>query len=810
MATQYYCKNEERRRLVRRTIDDKGAPIIPKLNGIDYLEVATLDQKTLKVFFLHNLPGQPNPIPPAGPPLTAANVVIEGGVRIRGIKVVSVASANNVLTVTVDNAGDFSQYTLRIIDPAADDDPPEGFDPRLSEVEFSFKVECSSDFDCEHITACPPEQFAEPEINYLAKDYSSFRRLVLDRISTLMPDWRERSAADAQIALVEMLAYVGDHLSYFQDAVATEAYLGTARRRISVRRHARALDYPIHDGTNARTWVCFEIEGAAHKETLKANTKLFTRGSSSTVAVTTAKLAEVLSEQPVVFETKHDVDLNLAHNSISFYTWSDLDCCLPAGATKATLLDKGKVLTLKVGDVLIFEELVSPTRGDAADADRAHRWAVRLTKAKPDTDPLDDTEVMEIEWSAQDALPFALCLTARRTPTENPFPVSVARGNVALADHGLTITGDRLIPDLVPETGKYRPRLRLGQITCPVTYVDKTAREAPASEALDQDVRKALPYVRLNDGQLDWKARRDLLNSDRFRADFVVELERDGVARLRFGDGISAGRKPDGGTQFLVQYRIGNGTGGNLGADALTRLQTDLPGFKSVRNPLPARGGTEPESLEQIRQFAPQAFRRQQRAVTEADWAEVTERHLDVQKAAASFRWTGSWYTVFITVDRKGGRKVKGDTKFRTSLENFLEQFRVAGYDLEINDPIPVPLQLKLRVCVKAGYFRSDVKQTLLQAFGRVALPAGGTGFFDPDKFTFGQPVYLSRIYETAMKVAGVASVEAIVFQRFGKLPNRELEDGRLIPAALEIVRLDNDPNFPENGQIEFEMLGGL
>jgi hypothetical protein len=45
------------------------------------------------------------------------------------------------------------------------------------------------------------------------------------------------------VALVETLAYVGDHLSYTQDAVATEAYLGTARRRTSLRRHARLLDY---------------------------------------------------------------------------------------------------------------------------------------------------------------------------------------------------------------------------------------------------------------------------------------------------------------------------------------------------------------------------------------------------------------------------------------------------------------------------------------------------------------------------------------------------------------------------------------
>ena len=45
--------------------------------------------------------------------------------------------------------------------------------------------------------------------------------------------------SDLQVALVELMAYAGDRLSYYQDAVATEAYLGTARKRISVRRHAQ-------------------------------------------------------------------------------------------------------------------------------------------------------------------------------------------------------------------------------------------------------------------------------------------------------------------------------------------------------------------------------------------------------------------------------------------------------------------------------------------------------------------------------------------------------------------------------------------
>ncbi len=219
------------------------------------MKVWSLDQKELRIHFLHNLPGggQPNPVPPATPnlpQLTTANVIIEGGVRVRDIRVLSVSSAGEVLTVKVKEAGDYSTYTLRVVTSPNSSAAPTGFDPQLAAVDFSFKVECPSDFDCEQENPCPPPQLSQPEINYLAKDYSSFRRLILDRLSTLMPDWRERSAADFQIALVEMLAYVGDHLSYFQDAVAAEAYLGTARRRVSVRRHARALDYFVHDGTN--------------------------------------------------------------------------------------------------------------------------------------------------------------------------------------------------------------------------------------------------------------------------------------------------------------------------------------------------------------------------------------------------------------------------------------------------------------------------------------------------------------------------------------------------------------------------------
>jgi hypothetical protein len=121
-----------------------------------------------------------------------------------------------------------------------------------------------------------------------------------------------------------------------------------------------------------------------------------------------------------------------------------------------------------------------------------------------------------------------------------------------------------------------------------------------------------------------------------------------------------------------------------------------------------------------------------------------------------------------------------------------------------------VPLDLALFVCALPGYFTSEVKKSLLAVFGNRDLPDGRRGFFHPDNFTFGQPLFLSQIYRVAMEQPGVASVEVRRFQRWGEEANDEMDAGFLRPAALEIVRLDNDRNFPENGRIDVEVRGDL
>jgi hypothetical protein len=281
------CTDKSRRRY---KIRERNAVGKDNVYALDYIDEGD-DYRTLTVYFLGKAPKEPK--------IGKENVRIEGGRRIRDIQVVSVRvhhesgpERDDYMQVVVDKAGDFSIYTLRLGIPGKDQHgrpvfkPFKGFDDRYAQVDFKFTVGCSSDLDCLPEDTCPPPVLFEPEISYLAKDYASFRQLILDRLALVMPDWTERHIPDLGIVLVEILAYAGDYLSYFQDAVSTEAYLETARQRISVRRHVRLVDYQMHEGCNTRTWVSVKTsQDLIDKDSLDPAGIYFVTGTDDTLQI---------------------------------------------------------------------------------------------------------------------------------------------------------------------------------------------------------------------------------------------------------------------------------------------------------------------------------------------------------------------------------------------------------------------------------------------------------------------------------------------------------------------------------------------
>ena len=144
--------------------------------------------------------------------------------------------------------GDFSVYTLTV--------NGNSIDPFFASRKLRFRLECDEPFDCRppaSPAASPPE--IDVPIDYLAKDYASFRQALLDFIPSRMPQWQERSEADLGIVLLELFAATADNLSYLQDRVASEAFLSTATQRRSVANHLALIGYQMDQGASAYTWL---------------------------------------------------------------------------------------------------------------------------------------------------------------------------------------------------------------------------------------------------------------------------------------------------------------------------------------------------------------------------------------------------------------------------------------------------------------------------------------------------------------------------------------------------------------------------
>ncbi|WP_328680992.1 putative baseplate assembly protein [Streptomyces sp. NBC_00322] len=449
-SKELVCRADGRRAKVRAA----------QLGGVDAVEVGD-DGLTLTVTFLGKAPHG----------LCPENIRIDGGRRITGIEAVEVSvereedpELDDRLFVTLDRTGDTSRYTLSVVDTdpygRPGTEPFPGFDQRYFSAGFDFRPDCPTPFDCkDEQPDCPTAFPAAPVIDYTARDYDTIRRLILDRLALTTPDWVERNAADLGTTLVELLAHTADRISYQQDAVATEAYLDTARRRVSVRRHVRLIDYPMHDGVNARAFVAVETERPL---TLRPGSYRFAAvdvrslGPRDRPAIGTViddRDLAVLEErgsvevfEPVVAD--EPLALRPEHNTIRFWTWGDEVCSLPKGATSATLRDAWadeecsvRSLELAPGDLLLIEEVLGARSGTPGDADPAHRQALRLTSVTPGVDRLADQPVLEVTWAQEDALAFPVCLSTRGgSDCETVEDVSVARGNVVLVDHGRSLT----------------------------------------------------------------------------------------------------------------------------------------------------------------------------------------------------------------------------------------------------------------------------------------------------------------------------------------------------------------------------------
>jgi Baseplate J-like protein len=643
--------------------------------------------------------------------------------------------------------------------------------------------------DVVQASALPPPAAAQvPEIDYLAKDYAAFRRLMLDRMAVTDPRWTETHAADVGVAMVEILAYAADYLSYYQDAVGTETYLATARERPSVRRHARDVGYRMNEGCAPRAWLHFELDAAVG--TVRIPPRFAVSGRPRGLPRGTPPRSADAAQH--VYVTLAPAECDASRNGFLVYDHGRDTYVLAAGAMTADLVilaAGSSTVPVRPRDVLVFVQSLDPVTGTAADADPRKRHAVRVTRvSSPAFDKVTSLRYVTVDWAQADALPFDLVVASRDALDGRRLgALATALGNMVPAEYGTPPPPRGESLGHVDDPRTYRPALRLRDITYSAPF-DETGTQ-PAAALTQTDPSSAAPVVVLDEYPFGdrkqrprrWTPVRDLLGSAPDAPHFVIENENDRRAKLRFGDGVH-GRLPQPGSLFVARYRAGNGPSGDVGADTLVQPYAHLRGVSSVGNPLPSAGGAEPTPLEQARLEAPAMIRTQRRCVVQRDYVAAALAIENVRAASVDAAFTGSWQTVRLFVQRAqdGGTE---DAAFVRAVRAAIEPQRLVGVDLAVFPPSYVRIDAKLRVTPREG---TEPAALRTRVDDKLASLLGATSF------TFAQSVYPSPLVAAVASVPGVRDVRVVRLARYGSPRSSALEPPPVTMRAHEIALFDS------------------
>lgn len=814
-----------------------------QVTGIDFINVDT-SQTILDIYFLRPVTTLVSPLPGT---IDASDILIHS--TTEGLPVIEILSpltwlvvdGQDVLRVITKSPGDFTLYKFKITDAR--------IDPYYNDVPFSFKANCPSDLDCappEH--ECPPDEMVDFPVDYLARDFWSFRQALLDFASLRYPDWTDRLEADAGVMMAELMSAVGDEMAYYQDRVAREAFLETATQRRSIRRHARLVDYHMHDGLGAFAWLEMMVDPAS-------------LGIQNIVAGTTV-FALSNGNDRIDFEVGNGLieAINLKQYTVSVdrnvlfpHLWDEDQTCLPVGTT-SLYLEGHHTAHLPFDDFAIDPVTGIETQGKwvllktnpTNAAQPIRKQMVRLVTITDMVDPVLAQNITFIQWEQAQALPFEFDLTVL-TVSANMLPatagitkkayflVNKTPGLSAAAMQAFMIYDD---PALIHDEAIYReghdgtpaPRFTLpGTQNDNLVYLGATTGTAKPEIVLQRffwntttwqpdphawEYKRSLIGVNssepedlhftLDDGSWQRVVGYQRIGKEIEHRDYAFN---NGVT-IRFGDG-EFGKLPDDDSVFVVYYRLGGGKRSNVSFNSINAFIAN-PGFiTAVTNPLPALNGVDAETPVELRQVVADAFRSiTYRAVRPEDYAEAAERLPWVQKAGAVFRYTGSWLTAFVTVDPKG--KVGLDPLERKELQDQMDRFRQAGRQVYVTDPEYASIDLEIEICVAADAYGGEVKERVMEALmGKKGLWPQ-EGYFSPDRFTFGTHLERSSLEAAIQEVPGVKAVEAVRFRRRGWFAWRNFREYSYDPGKNVIIRIENDPLHPERGTLKLYTHGGL
>ena len=230
---------------------------------------------------------------------------------------------------------------------------------------------------------------------------------------------------------------------------------------------------------------------------------------------------------------------------------------------------------------------------------------------------------------------------------------------------------------------------------------------------------------------------------------------------------LSLGEIPQTNNTLYVRYRIGGGEDSNIGPNTITSLGTTgviingddnninkiIKNSITVNNPIPALGGKEELSVEEIRNLVRYNFSAQNRCVTIKDYQSRVP--LMSGKFGVPFR-TGVWeernkINVYIlALDSSSKLTTESTSTLKQNIADYLSDFRMINDYVTVKNGRVINLGFEIDVFTDKAVPKGEVISGVISSV---------TQYLDINKWHMGDNVYLSQLVENVNNVAGVLNV---------------------------------------------------
>lgn len=551
------------------------------------------------------------------------------------------------------------------------------------------------------------------KIKYSSKNFLDYRSELVNYVRQYYPDLlSDFNDSSVGMMLIELNAAIGDNLSMYTDRMFQETQIDYAQERSSILSMARTFGLKVPGKRPAITIVDFSVIVPTLGDTFDSKyTPLIRRGSQ-------------VSGGNKIFETIDDVDFSSPFTSggipnrlvipnidtnqnIQNYT-----------LTKREIVVNGSTKTLKrvinPEDVKPFFEVVLP------DADVLSIESVILMEGTSFKQPPSYSEFYDFD--------------------NRYFEVD------ALAEDKVFIEDENRISD----KGGVKPGKWV--------RIDKKF----IKEMTDSGFTKMI----FGGGQSDVGS--------------LKEFGVDNTLINKIGDFInntSLGLTLKPGYTLFVQYRVGGGTDSNIGPNILKTINlvdmfvngpidaknSAVKKSLVVNNPLPAMGGKNEPSIEEIRNLIKYNYSSQNRAVTLKDYQSrvgLMPSEFGVPFRSCVFEQQNKIVVNIIGQDKDGKLSNKSTDTLKQNIAEYLSDYRSLNDYVEIRDGKVVNVGFDIDLHVGKEFPKSQIISETIKVVSE---------YLDINKHEMGDNIYLANLIDIVNNINGVLNVSDIrVFNKVG------------------------------------------